>query len=330
MPLLLIRNDITKLNVDAVVNPANEKLLEGSGASRAIYKAAGEAALAEACEEIGHCEVGKAVITQGFKLPARYVIHAVGPVWHGGRRGEQELLYGAYWESMALAEKYELESIDFPLLSSGNYGYPKEKALNTAIRAISDFLMEKELLVYLVIYDPESVVVSKKLFASLAEYIDDNYVEENDEYYPENRRGVPMNQMMIAGEAVKSAEAPEGLERLLERREETFSRMLLRLIDERGLKDSYVYKRANIDRRHFSKIRNDDFYSPNKRTVFAFAVALELSLDETIDLLGKAGYAFSNCVKEDLIIRYFIERGIYDVFEINNMLFIYGQPILGE
>lgn len=383
MPFLMIRNDITKVQADALVNPANEELLEGSGTSRAIYLAAGEEDLATACREIGHCSLGKAVITKAFNLDVKYIIHAVGPVWIDGEHDEEKYLYSAYMESMLLAKEYHLESIAFPLLSSGNYGYPKELAMKTAIHAISDFLMKEELLVYLVLYDRSAVTISKKLFTAVEEYIDDHYVEQKDESIPkeEERSGflrrairrrssyeehtsaksaVMGQNADFAGyealerrsrfpkhkESVKSARSPEhkileedicfspapkrSLDDLLSHMDETFSQMLLRLIDERGLKDSYVYKKANIDRRLFSKIRNDMYYAPNKKTVFAFSIALELSLDETKDLLMRAGFAFSRCSKFDVIICYFIENRKYDIFEINEMLFAYGQPLLGE
>lgn len=347
MPLLLIRNDITKVTADALVNPANPELLEGSGTSRAIYLAAGEEQLAAACRSLGHCEPGNSVITPAFRLQARYIIHTVCPVWEDGTRGEAKLLYRSYQSALELAEEYSLDSIAFPLLSSGNYGFPKEQAMKTALRAVSDFLMEHDLLVYLVLYDRSAVSVSRKLFASVEEYIDDHYVAEKDERYPGRREELrrqgtfqmPQRSQMFRmpmeapSMAVPSMEAPmpgRSLEELMKHMDETFSEMLLRLIDERGLKDSYVYKRANIDRRHFSKIRNDRDYAPNKKTVFAFIIALELSLDEAEDLLRRAGFSFSNSSKFDVIVCYFIENRKYDIFEINEMLFAYGQPTLGE
>ena len=354
MPFLMIRNDITKVQADAIVNPANTDLLEGSGTSRAIYEAAGEEKLIKACRKIGHCGFGEAVITPGFGLPAKYIVHAAGPVWMGGRHGEEEVLYQSYWNSMKLASEYHLESIAFPLLSSGNYGYPKDKALKTAVHAISDFLMEEEMLVYLVLFDREALAVGKKLSASVKAYIDDHYVEVKNEAYRDAdaffeyqvRRSVsyvaeaPVNDGARAPAQAMASPFPMGqaapqvskrhLDALMHRKNETFSQMLLRLIDERGFKDAYVYKKANVDRRHFSKIRNDTEYAPNKKTVLAFAIALELSMDETKDLLMRAGFAFSCCSKFDVIICYFIENGMYDIFEINEMLFAYGQPVLGE
>lgn len=344
MPFLLIRNDITKVSADAIVNPANRQLLEGSGTSRAIYLAAGEKLLTEACRKIGHCDPGQAVATEAFHLSARYIIHAVGPVWKDGHHGEDRLLYSAYSASMKLAVSLHLESIAFPLLSSGNYGYPKDQALRVAISAISDFLIDHELTVYMVLYDRKALAVSRKLFTSVAEYIDDHYVDANDETFSRNR--VLGSRFRFSEPDVQETgfcfedaialpsspvqQSDRSLDHLMEHMGETFSQMLLRLIDERGLKDSQVYKKANVDRRHFSKIRNDIHYAPNKKTVLAFAIALELSMDETKDLLMRAGFAFSMCSKFDVIICYFIEHENYNIFEINEMLFSYDQPLLGS
>ena len=334
MPFLMVRNDITKMTADAIVNTANQNLHEGSGTSKAIYMAAGEKKLNEACRKIGHCDLGKAVITEAFGLHAKYIIHAVGPVWEDGVSGEEALLYNAYMESLKLAAEHKCESIAFPLISSGNYGFPKEKAMNVALSAISDFLMEQDMLVYLVLYDRDSLAVSQKLFHSIEEYIDDNYVEENNENFEyEDTEEIVSDKFMmsISAPMPPPMQVPKrSLENIVENLDETFSEMLLRLIDERSLKDSYVYKKANVDRRHFSKIRNDMEYAPNKKTVIAFAIALELTLDEAVDLMRKAGFAFSRSSKFDVIICYFIENREFNIFEINEVLFIYGQPILGE
>lgn len=377
MPFLLMRNDITKVQADAIVNTANMELQEGSGTSRAIYLAAGEKLLKNACRRIGRCDLGKAVITEGFHLPAKYIIHAVGPIWQGGKYGEDEFLYSAYMESMKLAKQWELDSIAFPLISAGNYGYPKERALKIAVSAIGDFLMENEMLVYLVLYDKKSLAVSQKLFASIEEYIDEHYIAENDEEYPvrdnsmsaeEARRrhftdliraekfgGItpsspetvpkmepklapamlpkpipePDPHLFTAPVFISSREKTRLLDDIMLHMGETFSQMLLRLIDERGMTDSAVYHKANIDRKLFSKIRTNLNYTPNKKTIMAFAIALELSLDETKDLLRTAGYSLSESSRFDVIISFFLEKGIYNIFEINEMLFYYDQPVLG-
>ncbi len=460
MPFLLIRDDITKVRADAIVNPANTSLEEGRGTSRGIYVAAGEEKLREACQRIGRCDEGKAVITDGFDLPARYIIHAVGPVWQGGGYGEDRILYNTYMESMALAREKGLESIAFPLLSSGNCGFPKTRAMRIAVSAIKDYIKSHDMTVYLVVYDGKPLAISQKLFKSIEEYIDEHYVENNNEDFhstanlsqsqrsqrqeksldgkkkekkkfpwlslfrkkkkgqdtgtsgedlentgslppllyqeeplpgqdledtakipplpsfteqervpsppplpnlappvppseplPGSSRGPlapppasfpPRKKEHDRKASEKSSRAPilprflsskekkRRLEDIMTHMGETFSQMLIRLIDERGLTDPEVYHKANIDRKLFSKIRNNKEYSPNKKTIIAFAIALELSLDETRDLLRTAGYSLSDSSRFDVIIRFFLENQIYDIFEINEMLFLYEQPVLGS
>ncbi|HIT61792.1 MAG TPA: macro domain-containing protein [Candidatus Fimousia stercorigallinarum] len=338
MPFLLIRDDITKVHADVIVNPANTKLQQGDGTSRAIYLAAGEEKLTEACRKIGSCAPGKAVITEGFGLSAKYIIHAVGPVWRGGFFGEKKRLYHTYMEVLKLAKEYQAESIAFPLLSSGSYGYPKDKALNVAISAISDFLIEHDMRIYMVLYDQNSVKISRKLFHAIEEYIDDHYVKSKEEVYhsPQMRQREWMIEhedvsMMPMGASVPMTAKKKGrkLEDLMKHMGETFSQMLLRLIDEKGYTDAQIYHKANIDRRHFSKIRKNAEYAPNRKTVIAFAIALELSLDEAKDLMKAAGFSFSDSTKFDVIIQFFLENRIYDVFEINEVLFSYEQPLIG-
>lgn len=340
MPLEIIRNDITKVQVDAIVNAANSSLLGGGGVDGAIHKAAGPELLEE-CRTLGGCPTGQAKITKGYKLPAKYVIHTVGPVWHGGSQGEEQLLRDCYRNSLALAKEYSLESIAFPLISAGAYGYPKDQAMQVAISVIGEFLMSHEMMVYLVVFDKSAVVLSEKLFASINQYIDDRYVEEHAFF--RNRRfreGELELDSEFVEEPVKSfggfAEPSEAypvagrnLEDLVNHLDETFSQMLLRLIDEKGMTDPVVYKKANLDRKLFSRIRNNIHYRPSKPTVLAFAIALELNLDETRDLLARAGFALSHSSKLDIIVEYFIEAGMYNIFEINEVLYAYDQNTLG-
>jgi O-acetyl-ADP-ribose deacetylase (regulator of RNase III) len=334
MPLEIIRNDITKVHVDAIVNAANSSLLGGGGVDGAIHRAAGPGLLEE-CRTLGGCQTGQAKITKGYRLPAKYVIHTVGPVWRGGNHNEEKLLTDCYRNSLALAEQYQLESIAFPLISSGAFGYPKDKALKTAIAAIGDFLMSHDMMVYLVIYDRASFVLSEKLFSSIQQYIDDKYIEEHpdtrmDSLLEKDRLHMVHDRMITYMEAVEPEEKPKRtLEDAIKNMDETFSQMLLRLIDEKGMTDAEVYKRANIDRKHFSKIRNHIDYRPSKSTAVAFAIALRLNLDETEDLLRKAGFALSHSSKFDIIIEYFIEKGNYNIFEINEALFAFDQKLLG-
>ena len=268
MPFLMIRNDITKVAADAIVNPANRNLLQGSGTSRAIYQAAGEQELPASCEAIGRCDLGRAVCTPAFGLPAKYIFHAVCPAWQGGGFGEAEQLASAYRSALELAAKYHCESVAFPLLSSGNYGYPKEQAFRIAVDTITQYVMEHDLTVYLVLYDRDSLAVSRKLFASVEEYIDDHYVAQNDESYQFDRRRRESAERRrrleedaappMIGAAPAPAAAPmaaRSLEHLMDNLGESFTTRLLRFIDERGLKDSNVYKQSNISRQHFSKIQ---------------------------------------------------------------------------
>lgn len=351
MPFLMIRNDITKVAADAIVNPANRNLLQGSGTSRAIYQAAGEQELTASCEAIGRCDLGRAVCTPAFGLSAKYVFHAVCPAWHGGGFGEAEQLAGAYHSALELAAEYHCERVAFPLLSSGNYGYPKEQAFRIAVDTITQYVMEHDLTVYLVLYDRDSLAVSRKLFASVEEYIDDHYVAQNDESYGSGRRRreyverwedaaladreYPAQEcapLVFAAAPPPPAAAPmaaRSLENLMDNLGESFTTRLLRLIDERGLKDSTVYKQSNISRQHFSKIQCNRDYNPKKKTVLAFAVGLHLSEDETIDLLKSAGYAFSDGSKRDWIVRYCLEHKIYNINQVNTLLFEYDQEQLG-
>lgn len=336
MPLEIIRNDITKVHADAIVNAANTSLLGGGGVDGAIHRAAGSELLAE-CRTLGGCDVGQAKITKGYNLPAKFVIHTVGPVWHGGNDNEEKLLADCYQNSLALAKKHRLESIAFPLISSGAFGYPKDRALKTAISVIGDFLLSNDMTVYLVVFDKAAFTLSEKLFSSITQYIDDKYIEEHPidrnnrleerhilkEYCLEEPMLSPME---ASAPAVKRKRS---LDDVVKHMDETFSQMLLRLIDEKGMTDAETYKKANIDRKLFSKIRNDINYKPSKPTAIAFAIALRLNLDETKDLLLKAGFALSHSSKFDIIIQYFLDEGNYNIFEINEALFAFDQNLLG-
>ncbi|MBQ8210358.1 MAG: O-acetyl-ADP-ribose deacetylase [Clostridia bacterium] len=326
MPLEIVRNDITKMNVDAIVNAANSTLLGGGGVDGAIHKAAGKGLLME-CIKLGGCKTGQAKITDAYKLPARFVIHTVGPKWKGGNHGEKSLLESCYRESLALAKEHNCETVAFPLISSGVYGYPKDKALRVAIDVISDFLLENDMTVFIVIFDKAAYKISEKLFSDIAEYIDDNYVDAHTDYSRESMRmKMPMQSVMAADFCECRA---SDLDSKLKQLDESFSQMLLRKIDEKGITDAECYKKANIDRKLFSKIRSDVNYKPSKTTAIAFAVSLELSLEETEDMLRKAGFALSHSNKFDIIIEYFIENGNYNIFEINEVLFAFDQKLLG-
>lgn len=352
MPIKIIRNDITKIKCDAIVNAANSTLLGGGGVDGAIHRAAGKGLLME-CKKLGGCKTGQAKLTGAYKLPARYVIHTVGPKWRGGQNGEKELLESCYRESLRLALEKECDSIAFPLISSGIYGYSKDQALQVAVDVISSFLIDHDMLVYLVVFDKSAFQISEKLFADIASYIDDKYVDAHFEFRRTRRdeseestllaetdilsddrarrRFSPKRSAMRSASVFNTAAMPQptSLEDALNQIDESFSQMLLRKIDEKGMTDAECYKKANVDRKLFSKIRKDIHYRPSKTTAIAFAIALELGLDETKDMLMKAGFALSHSNKFDIIIEYFINNENYNVFEINEALFAFDQCTLG-
>ena len=335
MPLIIVRNDITKMSVDAIVNAAKESLLGGGGVDGCIHRAAGPELLAE-CRTLGGCKTGDAKITKAYRLPCRYVIHTVGPVWNGGSHGEREQLISCYRTSLALAKEHHCETVAFPLISSGIFGYPKDQALRVAVDTIGEFLLHNDMTVYLVIFDRKAYQISGKLFADIAEYIDDHYVDAHTDSRRERMRR--MSVLESRAEAVCESAMPApmmapkaagGLDDLLAHLDAGFSETLLKLIDRSGKKDAEIYKKANVDRKLFSKIRNNPGYKPSKSTAIAFAIALELNLDETRDLIARAGYALSASSKFDVIIEYFIKQKKYDIFEINEALFAFDQSLLG-
>ena len=356
MPFEIVRGDVTALPADAIVNAANPRPVVGYGVDAGIHQKAGPRLL-EARRRIGPIPVGSAAVTPGFDLPAKYVIHAVGPVWQGGGRGEEALLRRCYDSALALAAEKGCASVAFPLLSAGNDGFPKAAALRIAVAAFSDFLMDHDMRVILAVFDRDAFALSGKLFHSVKSYIDEHYIrarlrEEYDLTGAPPDRDVFLRRMREARRAAALAEtsvaagpppdeapcptaapAPTAtapsLEDMLRRTDAGFSETLLRLIDRTGKTDAEIYKRANIDRKLFSKIRGNPAYKPSKPTAVAFAIALELSLDEARDLIGRAGYALTHSSKFDIIVEYFILQGNYDIFELNETLFCFDQPLIG-
>ena len=355
MPFEIVRNDITNMQVDAVVNTANPRPVIGTGVDAGIHKKAGPALL-EARQKIGSIDFGNAAITPGFGMDAKYVIHTVGPVWEDGNHGEEQILSSCYKKSLALAMEYKCESIAFPLIATGNYGFPKPLALQIAVREISTFLLENEMQIYLVVFGREAFALSEKLFKSVSSYIDENYIRSKtlDEYGTESVYGSRLETRRIREKLKRSnriredicpsqaleecldmsvgAAAPMdsddwGL--LLKDLDAGFSETLLQLIDRTGKKDSEIYKKANVDRKLFSKIRNNMDYKPSKATALAFAFALELDINETKDFIGRAGFALSHSSKFDVIVEYFLVNRNYNVFELNEVLFAFDQPLIG-
>lgn len=323
MPFTIVRNDITKMKVDVIVNTANEEPIYSKGTDTAVYEAAGPEKLLKARKEIGHLKEGEVAITPGFNLDAKYIIHAVSPRYHDGNSGEKEKLRSCYEKSLQLALQYKCQSIAFPLIATGNYGYPKDEAMKIAIRVISSFLMDEEMMVYLVVFDSESTRLSGKLFKDIESFIDENYVEESikKEYKKKSAQSIFQNTMTTSNEI--------GVDNIVTNLGDTFQQHLFRLIDDSGYSDVDIYKKANIDKKLFHKIKSNEKYQPSKPTVIAFALALELDLNGTNDLLQTAGFAFSPSSQYDLIIKYFIQRKIYDIYEINSVLFDYNEKCFG-
>lgn len=325
------------MKVDAIVNAANTSLLGGGGVDGCIHRAAGPALLAE-CRTLGGCETGSAKITGAGRLPCRYVIHAVGPRWRGGGHGEREALASCYRTSLSIAEEHGCESVAFPLISSGIYGYPKAEALRVAVGTIEEFLRNNEMTVYIVIFDRGAYTIDEETYNGVASYIEKNCAAEDSgrRLFRAGEACAARMDTAVCEEELSAAPAPSGaakngssLEEAVKNLDESFAEMLLRKIDESGMSDVECYKRANVDRKLFSKIRSDRLYRPSKPTAIAFAIALRLPLEETRDMLMKAGFALSHSSKFDVIIEYFIKNGNYDVLEINEALFAFDQTLLG-
>ena len=350
MPLHIIREDITRMAVDVIVaagSAAPGTPQPTGGVNGSIHQRAGEKLL-QALRRLGGIKTGGATLTEAYDLPCRYVIHTAGPVWRGGSYGEATLLHACYTQALKLAKRRGFETIAFPLISTGKYGYPKQEAMQVATGAIRDFLAENDMTVYLVVYDREAFRLSGEIFDRVEQFIDQHYVDEH--YVARNRReedwaeswntSAPL--MMPAAcapapmaKAAKpahgeEADLPPELLKRLNQLDEGFSGMLLRLIDERGMKDSACYRRANVDRKLFNKIKNTPGYTPRKSTAAAFCIALELDLPATRALLSRAGYSMSRSSVFDVVLEYFITRKEYDVLTINQVLWQYDQPLLGS
>ena len=334
MPLHIVRNDLIKMKVDAIVNATDCTLSGSGGADRCIHQAAGPR-LRAACDALGGCEVGQARLTEAYELPCRYIIHTVGPHWLDGTHGESEQLAACYHNALELGQAHGCETVAFPLIASGVNGYPKELALQTAVESIRAFLEQADMTVYLVVFDRAAYRISSRLHDEVTAYISDCYADAHTDFRARASRtfGPALTwsstaaSAAVAGATVGSAPMP--LEDMLKQLDESFSEMLLRKIDERGMTDAQCYKKANIDRRLFAKIRADKNYKPSKPTAVAFALALELPYGELTDMLRKAGFALSHSNKFDVIIEYFVQNGIYDVMEINSVLFEFDQSLLG-
>ena len=344
------------MNVDAIVNAANTSLQEGGGVCGAIFAAAGADKLQKACDALAPIKTGDAVVTKGFALPAKYIIHTAGPVYLDGKHDEENALRRCYINSLNAAKQHGCASIAFPLISSGIYGYPRDEAISVATGTIGEWLMENDMEVTLVVFDKAFFALTNELFGDIKTFIEKNYVDEQEAKHSRSRRLLEYTDTMIMDSEQSvlkeksmriSDEKPVGAQKKMRKEflptaypsvqakkidtqlDESFSDAILRLIDTKGKSDVEIYKRANLDRKLFSKIRTGRGYMPSKKTAVALAVAMELSLTETRELLERAGFALSRSVMFDVIIEYFITRKRYDIFEINNVLFEYDQPLLG-
>ncbi len=342
MPLQIIRQDITKMRVDAIVNTTNEEMIGYSGVDLAIHTMAGAELDAE-CAKLAPLGLGQAKLSGAYGLPCKYVIHTSGPVWRGGLVGESIILRSCYIESLKLAVKSGCHSVAFPLISSGVYGYPKDQVLKFAIQTITEFLFDHELTVYLCVFDKESYSFSQKLFSDIQEFINDEYVDKHDEDFYEAFDGsvdeMPMAKCiqapmcadaMMPRKRETSSAAGKSLREYMKQMDRSFQEMLFDLIDESGMTDVECYKKANVDKRTFSKIKSNKDYKPSKQTVIAFAISLQLDMDTTQELLATTGFTLSRSKVFDKIIRYFIHNGNYDIFEINEALFEFDQVLLGS
>ncbi len=339
MALQIVRSDITIMDVDAIVNPANPLPEYGAGIDAAVYKAAGVKDLLEARSKIGEVVPGQAFVTDGFKLPAKYIIHAVGAPWQGGALHEEDTLRACYRQVFKLALKGGVESLAIPLLGSGSYGFPKGIALRIALSEIYAFLGGADMSIFLVVFDKKSYLLSAELYGDIDAYISENYVEDTleAEYGDERSHGsrvryemaeccmAPMEDLAEP----ESGDKPRSLDEVVKNLDKTFMELVYMFADRRGLTDAEVQRRANIDRKAYSKLKCGTTKNPSKSTALALAVALELNIDETKDLLSRAGLALSPCSKGDLIVQYFIERGAYDIYQINVALFEHGEKLLG-
>ena len=370
MPFQIVRNDITKMYVDAIVNTANPMPGYGAGIDTAVYEAAGIEKLLAKRLEIGMIDRGNSVITDGFNLPAKYIIHTVGTAWQGGTYGEEKIIRACYKSVFQLALENEIQSLAIPLLASGCYGFPKGIALRIALSEIEAFMADHDMDVYLVVFDEKSVALSAELYGDIDEYINDNYVDEKTDkeysssYYSDEKLESP-RQDSFAGSAFSNASllldsikpkklggkksrasvadveinecicaepiaAGRSLDDVINDIDKTFMELVFSFADAKGISDVELQKRANIGRKAFSKLKCGTTKNPSKATALALAIGLELNLDETKDLLSRAGLALSPCSKQDIIVQYFIEKEAYDIYEINIALFDHGEGLLGS
>lgn len=336
MPFGIIRDDIAHVRADVLVNAANERLVAGGGVCGAIFAGAGHERMSAACREIGSCPTGGAVTTPGFDLPCRWVVHAVGPIWRGGAHGERDQLHACYRSVFAEVERLGAASVAFPLISAGIFGYPVREALDVARDEAAAFLGRcPDVEVTLVVFSSDVVAVCVPDADELRAFIGDEYVAASPfahgrDRMADLRASLPDGDFPVLAAPAAAAPASADLADRLAHLDASFSQALLALIDERGLTDAQVYRRANISRQLFSKIRSHADYRPTKPTAVALAMALGLTLPETQELLAHAGLTLSRSSRFDVIVEFYLSRGVHDVMTVNEALFAYDQPLLGS
>ncbi len=327
MPLQIVQKSIAEMCCDAIVDPTDSSYSGSGGADRAIH-AAGGLPLELFCSGLAPLKPGKTAVSPSFGLPCKNIIHIIGPVWQGGDHNEEELLRDCYINAIGTAKMLCARSVAFPLISSGRFGFPKDLVLSIAVDTISKYMMadDPDREFYICIPDRNAFVVTKE--DVLNEYLDDrrSAFEDMTELACYSCESLPPRSAALP-KAVRATK--EELSDWLKKQDDSFAVTLLKLIDKKGMSDVECYKKANVTRKTFWKINNSASYKPSKQTVLAFAVALELSMDETEQLLRSAGFSLSHNNTFDLIVEFYITNGIYDIFEINSALYRYDQPCLG-
>lgn len=371
MPFQIIRNDITKVKADAIVNTANPEPKYAAGTDGAIYKAAGADKLLAERKKIGRIKCGDVAVTPAFNLKAKYIIHTVAPVWNGGNKGEFETLKSCYSRSLTKAAELGCESIAFPLIATGVYMFPKAEALRIAMDEISNFLMREDvdMTVKLVVFDDKAFRLSRNLFFQVESFINDDEViaahkeeyglpdrefererarfrrqlEEEDYYasFSLCENSIPMEPVELEpphGKTKKTTGSKPFNESTFDKNlymsdgkeELSFQQHLLKLIIEKDLDNTTVYKRSNVTKGAFSKILCGDTKKPQKKTVLGLCIGLQLTLEEAEELLASADMAFNPYNKRDKLVIQCITHGQYDIDEVNAMLFVCEQPLLGN
>lgn len=321
MAFRIVRNDITKVKTDAIINTANPEPVYAEGTDKAIYEAAGAEMLLAERARIGRLKIGMAAPTPAFALPARYVIHTVGPEWIDGKSGELDDLRNCYKNSLEVAEELNCKSVTFPLIATGGHGFPKEEALKVAVEEFREYLSGHDMKITLVVYNSDNFVLSGDIFEEIKTYME-----------KKTKEGQELEMRIASGEKVETAgdaeedrkndwkkEAPKG-----------WMETIFWWMEKKGLTENEVIQRANVERGFFDRVKAQVGFEPKKLTVIAFAIALELSLSEAKDLLKKAGFTLSFINKFDLIVQYFFEYGVHDIYVANLALFDHKQPLLGE